>query len=89
MEQKVIKIKMNPTREKVLEVLKKAEKPLTLAEISERAGIEVKSGSTNALITAGLIKIDGEVKVPVVRYEPRKIYTLGNIEALKTEKEAK
>ena len=89
MEQKVIKIKMNPTREKVLEVLKKAEKPLTLAEISERAGIEVKSGSTNPLVAAGVIKIAGEVRVPVIRKEPRKVYTLGNLEVLKTEKEAK
>lgn len=83
-----IKIKMNPIREAVLKVLSEAEKPLTLAEISEKAGVEVKSGSTNALVTAGLIDIAGEVKVPVTRYEPRKTYVLGEVK-LETEKEAK
>lgn len=89
MEQKVIKIKMNPTREKVLEVLASTNEPLTLRQISEKAGIEVKSGSTNPLISAGMIKIAGEVRIPVIRYELRKTYVLGNVEALKTEKEAK
>lgn len=83
-----IKIKMNPIREAVLKVLGEANEPLTLAEISERAGIEVKPGSTNALITAGAINIAGEVKVPVTRYEPRKTYVLGEVN-LETEKEAK
>jgi len=74
---KEIKIKMNPTREKVLEVLKNADAPLTLAEISEAAGIEVKTGSTNAMITAGLIKKVGTRKVAKTVYVEVAEYAIG------------
>ena len=74
---KEIKIKMNPIREKVIEVLKNSDKPLTLAEISEAAGVEVKSGSTNAMITAGLIKKVGTRKVAKTVYVEVAEYAIG------------
>lgn len=60
---KEIKIKMNPKRELILNTLKGAEKPMTLAELSAVIGEDVKSGTTNAMVTAGLIKKVGTRKV--------------------------
>lgn len=47
----------NPTdvQKKVMDVLANAEKPLTLAEISEAVGADVKTGSINALVKKGYI----------------------------------
>lgn len=75
--QKNLKIKMNPTREKVLEVLKTADGALTLAEISEAAGVEVKSGTTNAMVTAGLIRKVGTRKVAKTIYVEVATYAIG------------
>lgn len=72
-----IKVKMNPTREKVIEVLKDAEAPLTLAEISEQIGQEVKTGTTNAMLTAGLIKKVGTKKVAKTVYVEVATYAIG------------
>ena len=74
---KEIKIKMNPIREKVIAVLKNAEAPLTLAEISEKVGAEVKTGSTNAMVTAGLIKKVGTRKVAKTVYVEVAEYAIG------------
>lgn len=74
---KEIKIKMNPIREKVIAVLKSAEAPLTLAEISEKVGAEVKTGSTNAMVTAGLIKKVGTRKVAKTVYVEVAEYAIG------------
>ena len=38
-----------------LDVLANADRPLTLGEISEKAGIEVKSGNLTGLVRAGKI----------------------------------
>jgi Fe2+ or Zn2+ uptake regulation protein len=74
---KEIKVKMNPTREKVLAVLKDADGEMTLAEISEAAGVEVKTGTTNAMLTAGLIKKVGTKKVAKTVYVEVATYAIG------------
>lgn len=74
---KEIKIKMNPIREKVLAVLKEADGEMTLAEISEAAGVEVKTGTTNAMLTAGLIKKVGTKKVAKTVYVEVATYAIG------------
>lgn len=47
--------KPTETQTAVMNVLAKAEKPLTLEEISKAVGFEVKSGSITALIKKGFI----------------------------------
>jgi len=74
---KEIKIKMNPIREKVLAVLKEADGEMTLAEISNAAGVEVKTGTTNAMLAAGLIKKVGTKKVAKTVYVEVATYAIG------------
>lgn len=80
MTNKTIKnINMNSTRTAVMRVLKdNTDKELTLSEISELAGVEVKSGTTNAMVSAGLIRKVGTRKVAVVRYVEVATYALGD-----------
>ena len=73
------KITMNETRKSVLEALANAQEPLSLAEISALIGKDVKSGSTNALVAAGLIKVVGEKEVQVVRTVKVNAYAIGDI----------
>ena len=49
-------IKLNDKQTKVIAFLKANKGAFTLAEISEKIGCEIKSGTTNALIKKGLIK---------------------------------
>ena len=77
MENKQINIKMNEKREGVLKVLKNADKALTLAEISELVGSEVKSGTTNAMVAAGLIRKVGTRKVAKTTYVEVAEYAIG------------
>lgn len=72
-----IKIKMNPIREKVIETLKSANEPLTLAEISALAGVEVKTGTTNAMLAAGVIKKVGTKKVAKTVFVEVATYEIG------------
>lgn len=73
------KITMNETRKSVLEALANAQEPLSLAEIGALIGKDVKSGSTNALVAAGLIKVVGEKEVQVVRTVKVNAYAIGDI----------
>jgi hypothetical protein len=50
-----MEIKMNETRTAIVNVLKDAAAPMTLKEISAAVGFEVKSGTTNAMLKAGII----------------------------------
>lgn len=52
--------KLNEKQLAVLEVLKKADGPMTLAEISVAIGSVVKSGTTNTLVDKKYMKIAGE-----------------------------
>ena len=85
-----MKITMNEKRTAVIETLKNATAPMTLAEISNAAGVEVKSGTTNAMVKAGLIVVAGERKIvcPACGHKHKvKEYTLGDLTALeKSEK---
>ena len=58
-----MKITMNEKRTAVIETLKNATAPMTLTEISNAAGIEVKSGTTNAMVKVGLITVAGEREI--------------------------
>ena len=85
-----MKITMNEKRTAVIETLKNATAPMTLAEISNKAGVEIKSGTTNAMVKASLIVVVGEREIvcPACGHKHKvKEYTLGNLTALeKSEK---
>lgn len=66
-------------RDKLLKVLGESKEPLTLAEISEKVGQKINSGTTNALVENGIIVITGEKQVEVIKHEPRKTYAIGDI----------
>lgn len=76
-----MKIVKNETRNAVVKFLKENEgQAFTLAEIAQAIGVEkINSGTTNVLVGAGIL-VNGEDKmVEVVKKEPRKTYTLGDI----------
>ena len=80
-----MKIKMNEKRNAVIETLKNATAPMTLAEIANAAGVEIKSGTTNAMVKVGLITVAGEREIvcPACGYKYKvKEYTLGDLTAL-------
>lgn len=62
--------KPNETQTLFLNILKGSETPLTLAQVSHIAGVEIKSGSINTLISKELVATcDLEIKVKVVETE--------------------
>lgn len=75
-----MEIKMNEKRTAILEALKTAERPMTLAEIAAAMGVEkVATGTTNAMVKAGLIRKAGTVKVAKVVYVEVATYELGEV----------
>ena len=87
-----MKITMNETRQAILKVLAESDKALTLAEISERVGKKVSSGTTNPLVTENYLKAeDVEITYNKVRVDNGavigqghctvKAYTLGETKA--------
>ena len=85
--EKTMKITMNDTRKAVINTLENADAPMTLKEIAEALGLEkLNSGTTNALVAAGILKVAGTKKVPVVKYNEVNTYTVGDLTKLeKTE----
>lgn len=85
-----MKITMNEKKTAVIETLKNATAPMTLTEISNAAGVEVKSGTTNAMVKVGLITVAGEREIvcPVCGHKHKvKEYSLGDLTVLeKSEK---
>lgn len=80
-----MKISMNEKRIAVIETLKNATAPMTLAEIANAAGVEVKSGTTNAMVKAGLIVVSGEREIvcPACGHKHTvKEYAIGDLTAL-------
>ena len=80
-----MKIKMNEKRTAVIETLKNATAPMTLAEIANVAGIEIKSGTTNAMVKSGLIVVSGEREIvcPTCGHKHTvKEYAIGDLTAL-------
>lgn len=51
---------LNEKQSTILEVLKNAADPMSLAEISAVTGFEVKSGTTNNLVKRGYMEVSGE-----------------------------
>ena len=78
---KQIKITMNQKREAILKALKEAKEPQTLEDLSTIIGEEVKTGTTNAMVTAGLIKKVGTRKVAKTVYVEVATYALGDTKA--------
>lgn len=57
----------NEKQNKVIAYLKANKGAFTLAEISEKIGCEIKSGTTNALVKKGLIKCNKDARERRVR----------------------
>lgn len=58
-----MKLVMNEKRTAIVNTLKTSDKPMTLAEISAVVGFEVKSGTTNTLIKAGVMVATGKREI--------------------------
>ena len=64
----------NETQVKFLGVLKNADGPMTLADVSEVVGQEIKSGSINTLISKGMVvTTDVEIECLIVRKDNGKV----------------
>ena len=71
----------NPTQSRFLKALAGEQKPLTLKEISEKLGVELKSGSINCLVTKGLVVTEDVEVVEVVKRKKKvKAYHLAKKE---------
>jgi hypothetical protein len=68
--------KLNDKQQKFLEILAQNPDGLTLAEASDGLGFELKPGTTNTLITKGLVQVVGEKKIPVTTYRAVQVYAL-------------
>lgn len=80
-----MKITMNEKRTAVINTLKNATTPMTLAEIANKSGVEIKSGTTNAMVKAGLIVVSGEREIicPACGHKHTvKEYTIGDLTAI-------
>jgi hypothetical protein len=66
----------NKTQKAFLEALEGVEEGLTLSEINEKLGTEIKTGSINCLLTKGLVETDGEREVQVLVKKKVKVYKL-------------
>ena len=85
-----MKITMNEKRTAVINTLKNATTPMTLGEIANEAGVEIKSGTTNAMVKAGLIVVAGEREIicPACGHKHTvKEYKIGDLTAI--EKDSK
>ena len=85
-----MKITMNEERTAVINTLKNATTPMTLGEIANKAGVEIKSGTTNAMVKAGLIVVAGEREIicPACGHKHTvKEYKIGDLTAI--EKDSK
>ncbi len=73
-----MKLTQNETREKIVEALRNATEPMTLAEIAEAIGKEkIGSGTTNPMVTAGVIRKAGTKKVAKTTYVEVTTYAIG------------
>ena len=80
-----MKITMNEKRTAVINTLKNATTPMTLGEIANKAGVEIKSGTTNAMVKAGLIVVAGEREIicPACGHKHTvKEYKIGDLTAI-------
>lgn len=85
-------LKTNETRVAIVDALAKAGKAVTLAELATAMGVEkVATGTTNAMVKAGVIRKAGKVKVAKTVYVEVETYELGDktLEEAAAEKDAK
>lgn len=68
----------NKTQQSFMEALADAEDGLTLSEVNEKLGTEIKTGSINCLLAKGLVETDGEREVMVMTKKKVKVYKLVN-----------
>ena len=74
-----MKLVMNPLRTQIMETLANESNALTLAEIAEKVGVEkINTGTTNPMVSAGLLKKVGTKKVAKVVYVEVATYALGD-----------
>ena len=75
-----MKVIMNEKRQAIVNVLKGANEPMTLNEIAMKMGVEkIASGTTNVMLEAGIIKVAGTKRVPIVSYREVNVYEMGEI----------
>lgn len=75
-----MKVIMNEKRKAIVSVLKGASEPMTLNEIATKLGVEkIASGTTNAMLEAGIIKVAGTKRVPIVSYREVNVYEMGEM----------
>ena len=74
---KEIKVVKNEKRVAIVNALENANEPMTLADISKVVGFDVKTGTTNPMVEADIIRKVGTVKVPVVTYREVAVYAIG------------
>lgn len=58
-------INYTDTEKKIVEALATADCPLTLAELSQKLGMDIKSGNINALVKKGNVEKSGEREIVV------------------------
>ena len=68
----------NKTQQMFMEALEGEENGLTLSEVNEKLGTEIKTGSINCLLAKGLVETDGEREVQVMVKKKVKVYKLVN-----------
>jgi hypothetical protein len=71
-----IKWTPNKNQKAFMEALEGVEEGLTLSEVNEKLGTEIKTGSINCLLTKGLVEADGEREVMVMTKKKVKVYKL-------------
>lgn len=80
--QQHMKVKMTELRTKIIDTLKNATEPMTLSEISTAISADVKTGTTNSLVSAGLVRKVGTKKVAKVVYVEVATYEIGDTSSL-------
>lgn len=66
----------NKNQKAFMEALEGVEEGLTLAEINEKLGTDIKTGSINCLLTKELVETIGEREVMVLAKKKVKVYKL-------------
>lgn len=66
----------NEKQSAFIKTLETTEEGLTLAEVSEKVGFEVKSGTINTLLAKGLVETCGEREIVVQAKRKVKVYRL-------------
>ena len=74
-------VKMNDTRIAIINALKASKEPMTLAQIAKAIGVEkVSTGTTNAMVSTGMIKKADTIEVDKEAIREVCTYTIGKTE---------